>query len=103
LGETFIQAIVDLQFKTSAKLPLLRASLVAANLVAPKVVDGIARLVTPTDVATLKSKEKLILCTAAESFLGEAWDTINDQIAAAAMPEQKAYCIFGAASSRIAL
>ncbi len=103
MGETFIQAIVDLQFKTSAKLQLLRASLVAANLVAPKVVDGIARLVTPTDVASLKSKDKLILCTAAESFLGEAWDTINDQIAVAAMPEQKAHCIFGAASSRIAL
>ncbi len=84
-------------------MPLLRASLVAANLVAPKVVDGIARLVTPTDVASLKPKDKLILCTAAESFLGEAWDTINDQIAVAAMPEQKAYCIFGAASSRIAL
>ena len=103
MGETFIQAIVDLQFKTSAKLPLLRASLVAANLVAPNVVDGIARFVTPTDVASLKPKEKLILCTAAESFLGEAWDTINDQIAVAAMPDQKAYCIFGAASSRIAL
>ena len=102
-GETFIQAIVDLQFKTSAKLQLLRASLVAANLVAPKVVDGIARLVTPTDVASLKSKDELILCTAAESLLGEAWGKINDQIAAAAMSEQKAHCIFGAASSRIAL
>ena len=39
----------------------------------------------------------------AESFLGEAWGKINDQIAAAAMSEQKAHCIFGAASSRIAL
>lgn len=72
LGEEFLSAIVTLKFPEDAVFPRVIDSLLAANLVSQKVVDGVARSITKTDVSAISSKPKVPLVKEAEAHLAEA-------------------------------
>ena len=58
--------------------PHVRTRLLAANLVGTKVVDGIARLLTKSDVQAMAKKEKRAVVQEAESMLADAWSSCNE-------------------------
>ena len=59
LGEEFLTAVVDVKFGEIARCPRVRSALLVANSTAPKSVDGIAKLLTKSDVMGLRAKDKL--------------------------------------------
>ena len=106
LGEVFLEAVVYAQFPSSdSKFPLVRVALLAANLVChkSKVVEGIARLLTKTDVAMLCRKDKTGAVIAAEEVLADAWARIKTQLNNKSLDEKTAYGLFGKLASRTAL
>ena len=69
IGEVFFRAITGTQFHSlSTKFPFIRTACLAANLICPKskVVDGVARLLTKTDISMLSSKENYLNVIAGE-------------------------------------
>ena len=63
LGQEFTQAITETILSKSNLCTMLRVSMVAANLSTNRVVDGVSKLITKTDVASFKAKkfqEKLL-------------------------------------------
>ena len=77
LGEEFLAAVVS-SFKypdPSINLPRIVDMLLTTNMVAPKVVDGVARRITKSDVTALSIGKKLPILKDAERDLEEA-DTI---------------------------
>ena len=57
LGEDFIKGVTETVFSASRRCPHLRTAFLAANLVSPKVVDGVAKLLAKSDIEKLRSKE----------------------------------------------
>jgi hypothetical protein len=56
LGQEFFQAVVSTQFQSRATTyPMVRCALICCNMCCKKVVDGIAKLLVPSDVQRLKS------------------------------------------------
>ena len=78
LGETFWNAVTYTQFfdKTS-KFPLVRAALLLCNLTTCLVEDGIARLLSKTDVKTAASQKCAVEAARAERTLQEALDIVE--------------------------
>ena len=72
LSEKLLGAIVSLKFPEDAIYPRMIDALLATNLISEKVVDGVARTLTKTDVAGLSSKNKLPYVKEAEAHLDEA-------------------------------
>ena len=104
LGEVFFDAVVHAQFPSSnSRFPLVRVALLAANLVSPKIVEGIARLLTKSDVSMLCRKERAGAVMAAEEVLKEAWTNIKARIDDESLTERSAYGLFGKLASRTAL
>ena len=77
LGETFWTTLTNTPFsdKTS-KFPFLRVALGLANLTSEKKEDGIAKLITKTDIVKLSSKGKQGVATECEQLLKDAWDIV---------------------------
>ena len=76
LGEEFLAAVVS-SFKypdPSLVLPRVVDMLLTTNMVAPKVVDGVARCITKSDVTSLSMAKKLPVLQEIEGHLGEADD-----------------------------
>ena len=72
LGEEFLAAVVNLKFMDSAQFPRVIDAVITTNLVSEKVVDGVARTLTKTDLNGLVAKAKLPFVKAAERHLEEA-------------------------------
>ena len=53
--------------------PMSRVAFMVCNLTSPKIVDGIGKLVTKTDLASLKSKSQLIQLHSMEEMLQTLW------------------------------
>ena len=87
----------------TTKFALIRAACVAANLVATKVVDGIAKLLTKSDIIALSKKPMLLQLSAADSVLTEGWAATRVHIEKKEIDEHKAYACFGRFSLRCAL
>ena len=103
LGKTFFESLVAMQFNTaSTKFLHLRTALVACNLISPKqkVIDGLARLVTKTDMLTISRKDKLLQAIAGETILTEAWDALLDGLKTDAIKWDERNMIFGRLASR---
>ncbi len=56
MGSEFFQKLVGLTFGTGEKFPYVMNACIAANLVAPKVVDGVCRLIGPAQLQALTNK-----------------------------------------------
>ena len=89
----------------SSKFPLVRSALLCANLIAPpgKIVDGVPRLITKTDVLSLARKTVLLQVISAEEILSEAWSTLQECVTSAELPEGNRNAMFGRLSSRVIL
>ena len=72
LGEEFLVTVVNLKFMGAAQFPRVIDAVITTNLVSEKVVDGVARTLTKTDLTGLVAKTKLPLIKAAERHLDEA-------------------------------
>ena len=101
-----MQTIVGLQFATQTSLfPYVRNACVAANLIAPKskVVDGVSRLLTKSDLQTLTRKDRLLHVTSAETLLSETWEQLAGLVSTGAISKRDTIIFFGKMSSRVAL
>ena len=102
LGSEFLGAVVNASFQTNSTLfPHVRTALIATNLISPKVVDGIARLLVRSDVDSLKRKENLQKLLDIEGALSHAWDIVKAHEAAGHL--QNSHIVFGRFSTRIIL
>ena len=73
LGEEFVGAVVGLSLSRVDKCNYLRTALVATNLVAEKVVDGIARLIFKSDIDKIQSPNKRVGALEADACIKMAW------------------------------
>ena len=101
LGQEFLQATIETMLHPTLIMPFTRVSLMAANMSSPvnKVVDGIARLVTKTDVERLKSTKLRSDVEKLEAFLNKQWTTIK----AGSHPKHVVYKVFGKLAIRAVL
>ena len=101
LGQEFLQATIETVLHPTLIMPFTRVSLMAANMSSPvnKVVDGIARLVTKTDVERLKSTKLRSDVEKLEAFLNKQWTTIK----AGSHPKRVFYKVFGKVAIRAVL
>ena len=101
LGQEFLQATIETVLRPTLIMPFTRVSLMAANMSSPvnKVVDGIARLVTKTDVERLKSTKLRSDVEKLEAFLNKQWTTIK----AGSHPKHVFYKVFGKVAIRAVL
>jgi hypothetical protein len=75
MGETFWHALTYSSFASKVcKMPLLRSALALANLTGAKTEDGIAKLLTKSDISKVTHKNNLALCQSCESTLNDALD-----------------------------
>ena len=77
LGEDFIKGVTETVFSASRRVPHLRTAFLAANLVSPKVVDGVAKLLVKSDIEKLKSKDLASKVDASESEMATAWSIVE--------------------------
>lgn len=73
LGEEFVGAVVGLSVSKVDKCNYIRTAIVATNLVAEKVVDGIARLIYKSDIDRLQSSSRKDAVLAADASIKMAW------------------------------
>ena len=59
LGMDFWCEISHMQLHATKPCPRVRSAMVACNLTSPKVSDGISKLITVTDMQSLKTKNKI--------------------------------------------
>ena len=77
IGEEFMDAITNLQFKTlDSSFPWIRAACLAAQLTSPKATDGIAKLLNKSDLEKLKHMKGNVV-TVAESTMAYGWKVLQ--------------------------
>ena len=104
LGEEFLQAVTEAKFGSASKLyPHIRTGLLAANLVSPKIVDGLARLLVKSDVERLKAKANAAAVDFAENSLAEGWTEAMRLVDDKHVTLEKAYQALGRFHSRTIL
>jgi hypothetical protein len=74
LGEEFITAVVDYEHSKTDKVVHVRVAAIATNMVAEKVVDGVARLLVKSDIEKLKSKNIHDVVLQMDARIRVAWD-----------------------------
>ena len=80
LGPSYWKALTHTHTKFASKLskcPLVRASLLLANLTTDKIEDGVARCLSKNDVRSVAMKTKLEGATASEEHLSDAFDIVK--------------------------
>ena len=80
LGEEFVTALVDMEVSKVEKMVCTRVAMMACNLVSPKVQDGIAKLLTKSDVDKLKGKAVLEKALLTEQRLLYAWKLAHENV-----------------------
>ena len=73
LGGEFTTALVDIVLDKSNLYPMVRVGLAITNLCHDKKIDGVAKLITKTDISGLKNNKTRILLQECELFLTRAW------------------------------
>ena len=75
LGAEYWNAVTDLSLPSATTTyPHLRCAMLAANLISPKVVDGVARHLMKGDVDSMKQKKLQPTVAQLETDLAHAWD-----------------------------
>ena len=104
LGEEYLKAVTDTAFQNAQTLfPLVRGALVATNLVSPKVVDGLARLLVKSDVERLKGPAMSAKMSEAEAALQKAWESLQVAVEKGERSQHNAYGIYGRFSVRLVM
>jgi hypothetical protein len=105
IGQEFFTAVTECSFSTSPLnvFPHVRTGLLATNLVSPKVVDGLAKLLVKSDVLALCKKDKKVIAEQAEAMLSDAWDKAHVQVKAGTLTEMQVYSVMGKLHTRTIL
>ena len=76
MGSEFMHKLANLNFGNAERLPYMQNAAINANMLAPphKIADGYCRLLTPSQVASLTSKENKAKCREAENVMASARD-----------------------------
>jgi len=78
LGETFWRALVDTEFyDKTCKYPMVRTAMIISNLTGGKVEDGVARLLSKTDIQRAAGKPKAGESREIEQVLQDAWQIVQ--------------------------
>jgi hypothetical protein len=72
LGEEFLRTVTDVVFSETKRMPICRQAIIATNLISPKVVDGISKLLVKSDIQKLAGKDKLAELEEAEKDFEKA-------------------------------
>ena len=101
---TFPKLFTDVQFATTSKrYPHVRTGLLATNLVSPKVVDGIARLLVKADVERLRSKDKVPVIDKAEDTMAHRWDVAAKLVGEQHLTKEQSNPLLGRLHTRVIL
>ena len=73
LGQEFVEAVVSLNLSKTNSCNYVRTALVITNLISEKVVDGVAKLLTPSDVNRLNGLAKKSMAIGLNEFIKHAW------------------------------
>ena len=57
MGEEFMNTVVDSQWSKTTLHPFVNVALTVTNCTASMLVDGVAKLITKTDIPSLKAKK----------------------------------------------
>jgi hypothetical protein len=77
IGEEFMDATTNLQFKTlDSSFPWIRAACLAAQLTSPQATDGIAKLLNKSDLEKLKHMKGNVV-TVAKSTMAYGWKVLQ--------------------------
>ena len=87
----------------TCRYPHTRTALIATNLVSPKVVDGISRLLVKSDVDRLKSKERSDALDKCEESMSHAWDLLMQLHQQSKLGADEAYALLGRKQTRTIL
>ena len=88
---------------TTTKPPMIRIACIATNLISPKITDGVAKLLSKSDLVMLVKKSNGLQVNTSEAILSEAWDTISVNIKAGLLNEDAGCGVFGRLCSRSVL
>lgn len=104
LGEEFLRAVTDAAFPSlTTRYPHVRTALLATNLVSPKVVDGVARLLAKADVERLRAKSSIPLLDKVEGMMAHAWEVAAKVMVSQAVSTCKTYPVLGRLHTRTIL
>lgn len=92
VGQEFMATLAHMDFKRPGNMfPLARMAAWATMVTSShKATDGLAKILTVTDVQKLKSQSSMAMTEEAELVLQDAWKTMGELIQAAEGPNQKA-------------
>ena len=91
LGSEMMRSLVDVSLSRTNLRTMIRNAVIVTNVCIGKCIDGVAKLVTKTDLVGLKSKNKETMVKESEEFLTQAR---NDVMISQLTPAVK-YKIFG--------
>ena len=104
LGEEFLTSVTNVAFSFAKNLyPHIRTGLIATNLVSPKVVDGISRLLVKSGVERLRGRDRAQLIDKAEQIMGSGWDVAMQLLQDGACSTATVYPVIGRLHTRVAL
>ena len=105
LGEEYFSAVVDVQLGTSPveACPHLRTALLATNFVSPKVVDGVARLLTKTDVLNMGRKGQKQENLKGEAIFADAWNACTAKVDEKKMSVEEMHHVRGRSQTKVVL
>ena len=78
LGGEFMNTVVDSQWSKTTLHPFVKVALTVTNCTATKLVDGVAKLITQTDILSFKAKKFEHGLNEIESSLGSLWATLKE-------------------------
>ena len=104
LGQEYFSAVTHLVFPAKSKVyPHIRTALLATNLISEKIVDGVARLLTKSDVERFKSKAVMPDVENGEVAIEQGWRTLNTHLKSQQLTEGQAHGIIGRFMTRLVL
>ena len=92
LGEEFMNTVVDSQWSKTTLHPFVKVALTVTNCTATKLVDGVAKLITKTDILSLKAKKFENALNEIESSLGFMWASLKEVPALDHSAKFKLFC-----------
>ena len=102
IGEECMNTLTEVNLSKSKFFTMIRSAIIVTNVVVGKCTDGVAKLVTKSDITGLKSPKNLTMILEVEAFLEMAWNSALSQIASG-KKKADVYKVFGIAAIRATL
>lgn len=103
IGSEMMTALVEISLSKTDLYIMLRNAILLTNVCIGKIQDGVAKCVTKTDFAGLRSAKNQTLIKDMESFLHGSWEKCKQAIAGNQVDKSAAYKVLGYACIRCVL